>query len=232
MFDISLIESGGPLMWPLLGLSLLGFVFFLERTLFLHKGQIRTQSFVGGIKNLVRKRRLLEALTVCEETPGPTPRVVRAALLNHDKAEQRMRLAVQEAALIEIPVLERRISTIGAVAKVAPILGLLGTVVAILQAFSRMQGEGAYANAGVFSGYIAEALITSATGLAISIMAYLAHHFLAGRVRALVHDMEWAATDIMQFLLIELPENDGAAAADSVAGEEAAPASVEKSATQ
>ncbi|GHC10934.1 MotA/TolQ/ExbB proton channel family protein [Cerasicoccus arenae] len=209
--DLSLIEKGGPIMWPLLALSLLGFVFFVERALYLHRGQIPASAFVDGIKNLVRKQRILEALTVCEETPGPTAAIVKAALMNFDQPEAKIRSTVQEAAIIEIPALERRIGTIAAIAKASPILGLLGTVVALMQAFSVMQAEGPYANASLFSGEIAEALITSATGLAIAVMAYLAHHFLYGRVRALVHDMEWVANDIMQFLLLELPDELAAA---------------------
>jgi len=193
-------------MWPLLALSLLGFVFFVERALYLHRGQIPANAFVDGIKNLVRKQRVLEALTVCEETPGPTAAIVKAALLNFDQSEPKVRMAVQEAAIIEIPALERRIGTIAAIAKASPILGLLGTVAALMQAFAVMREEGPYANAALFSGEISAALITTATGLAIAVMAYLAHHFLHGRVRALVHDMEWVANEIMQFLLLEFPE--------------------------
>lgn len=203
--DLSLIERGGPVMWPLLGLSLLGFVFFVERALYLHRGQIRAVAFVDGIKNLVRKQRVLEALTVCEETPGPTASVAKAALMNFDQPEAKLRAAMQEAAIIEIPLLERRVGTIAAIAKVSPILGLLGTVVALMQAFAVMHAEGPYANAALFSGEIAEALITTATGLAIAVMAYLAHHFLHGRLRALVHDMEWTANEMSQFLLLDLP---------------------------
>jgi biopolymer transport protein ExbB len=68
-----------------------------------------------------------------------------------------------------------------------------------------MQTSGPYANAADFSGIISQALITTATGLALAIMAYLAHHFLLGRVRALVHDMEWVGNDMLQFLLVDLP---------------------------
>lgn len=193
-------------MWALLALSLFGFVFFVERTLFLHRGQIRTNAYLDGIKNLLRKRRLLEAITVSEETPGPVPKVVVAALRNYDRPEAEIRTAMREAALVEIPMLERRVGTIAAIAKISPILGLLGTVVAMLSAFFKMGEAGSYADASLFSSEVAKALITTAAGLAISAMAFLAHHFLHGRVRALVHDMEWAANDISQFLLRDLPE--------------------------
>jgi biopolymer transport protein ExbB len=203
IFD--LLHQGGPMMWPLLALSVLGFVFFVERALYLHQGQIRTAEFVEGIKNLARKRRILEALTVCEETPGPVAAIVKAALKNHAEGEARLRGAIQAMAIVEIPTLERRLGTIAVIAKIAPIMGLLGTVLAILRAFSTMQSTGPYTNAAVFSGQIAAAMISTAAGLAIAILAYLVYHFLSGRVRALVHDMEWVGNDMLQFLLVELP---------------------------
>ncbi len=194
-------------MWPLLLLSLLGFTIFMERTLFLHRGQIRSNSFLEGIKNLVRKQRLLEALTVCEETPGPVASIVKAGLLNCERQEDDLRASMREAALVEIPLLERRIGTLGAIAKIAPLVGLLGTVIAVLQGFHLMQATDSYADAAQFSAVVAKALITTATGLAIAIMAYLAYHFLHGRVRALIHDMEWVANDMLQFILRDLPEH-------------------------
>lgn len=192
-------------MWPLLILSIIGLLIFLERTLYLHRGQIRSNSFLAGIKNLVRKQRLLEALTVCEETPGPVAAIVKGALLNCEEGEQQLRIAMREAALVEIPMLERRVGTLAAIAKIAPMIGLLGTVVAILQGFYSMQSAGSYVDASQFTGVIAQAMITTATGIAIAIMASLAHHFLHGRVRALVHDMEWVSNDMLQFLLHDLP---------------------------
>ena len=185
-------------MYPLLFISLLGFVLFIERSLFLHKGQIGTQDFLGGIKNLVRKKRLVEALTLCEDTPGPMARIMKSALLNYGKSRETIRSAIQSAAIVEIPTLERRIGTIAALARVAPLLGFLGTLIAALQALYLL--ESFNGDSGVLSRLLAEALITSASGLAISVMAMLAYHFLSGRVRALVHDFEWVGHDIHEFL--------------------------------
>lgn len=195
-------------MWPLLILSLLGLILFVERTYFLHRRQIRAEPFIAGIKNLIRKRRLLEALTVCEESPGPVVNVVKAALLNFNQGEEQQRFAIQSAALVQIPILERRIGTLALIAKVSPLIGCLGTVLSLLQGFFRMQSLGPYANAASFSAEVGQALITSAMGLAIAILAYFAYHFLYGRVRAIVRDMEWVGTEIMQFLLRDLPEEE------------------------
>ena len=192
------ISQGGPVMYPLLFISLLGFVLFIERSLFLHKGQIGTQDFLSGIKNLVRKKRLVEALTLCEDTPGPMARVMKSALLNYGESRETIRSAIQSAAIVEIPILERRIGTIAALARVAPLLGFLGTLIAALQALYLL--ESFNGDSGLLSRLLAEALITSASGLAISVMAMLAYHFLSGRVRALVHDFEWVGHDIHEFL--------------------------------
>ena len=197
-FQDNFISQGGPVMYPLLFISLLGFVLFIERSLFLHKGQIGTQDFLGGIKNLVRKKRLVEALTLCEDTPGPMARIMKSALLNYGKSRETIRSAIQSAAIVEIPTLERRIGTIAALARVAPLLGFLGTLIAALQALYLLDSFNG--DSGVLSRLLAEALITSASGLAISVMAMLAYHFLSGRVRALVHDFEWVGHDIHEFL--------------------------------
>jgi len=195
------ILQGGPVMYPLLFVSLLGFVLFIERALFLHKGQIGTEDFLSGIKNLVGKKRLVEALTLCEDTPGPMARIVKSALLHYGESSASIRTAIQSAAIIEIPVLERRIGTIAALARAAPLLGFLGTVIAALQALYQL--EASSGNSGEFSRLLAEALITSASGLAIAVMATLAHHFLCGRVRALVHDFEWVGHNIHEFLTVD-----------------------------
>ncbi|MCC5882857.1 MAG: MotA/TolQ/ExbB proton channel family protein [Halomonas sp.] len=193
-------------MWVLLVLSVLAMVLFVERALYLHRGQIRSTEFLSGIKNILRKRRLVEALTVCEETPGPVAHVVKAALMHYEEGEERIRFAISEAALVEIPALERRVGSIAAIAQAAPMLGLLGTVLGMITTFGVMQAEGPYVSMAQISGGMWQALLTTAAGLAIAVPAYLAHHFLAGRVRALVNDMEWVGNEIMQFLVKDLPK--------------------------
>ncbi|MEM1222225.1 MAG: MotA/TolQ/ExbB proton channel family protein [Verrucomicrobiota bacterium] len=195
------IVQGGPVMYPLLIVSILGFVLFIERSLFLHKGQIGRDDFLSGIKNLIAKKRLVEALTLCADTPGPIARIVKSALLQYGKPPENIRVAIQSAALVELPSLERRIGTIAAIARIAPLLGFLGTLISALQALYQL--EASNADSARFSELLAEALITSASGIAIAVMATLAHHFLYGRVRAIVHDFEWVGHNIYEFLTTE-----------------------------
>jgi biopolymer transport protein ExbB len=218
--EFSVLSNGGPMLIPLIGLSLIALVFIVERTLFLHRGRIRAAEFLDGVRNNLRHGRLVEALTACEQAPGPVARVVKASLLHTRDGEPRMRAAAEEAALLELPILERRIGTISAIAKLAPLLGMLGTVIALLKTFLTLRSTGHYASADQFSGDIAGALVTTAAGLGISAVAHLGVHFLNGRVRALVHDIEWAAVASIRFVCHELPaEREGRAVE---AGEEKA----------
>ena len=200
-FDFNLFARGGPMMWVLLALGLLLVVLFVERMLFLHRGQIRAKAFVDGIKNILAKRRLVEALTVCEETPGPVAAVVKAALLHADAGADEMRFHVQEAAVIELPAIERRLGSLAAIAQVAPLVGLLGTVLGMVATFQAFTKD--YMPASALAQGMGQALLSVAGSLMLAIPAHLAHHFLSGRVRAVVRDVEWSANEIMKYLLTE-----------------------------
>lgn len=209
-FSYSFFAKGGPVMWLLLLVGLVALAIFLERALFLHRGQIGSTEFLNGIKNLLEKDRLMEALTLCEETPGPVAAVVKAGLRHATDNEQAMRFALQEAALVELPVLERRINSLAAIAQIAPLLGLLGTLLGMIKTFWLFNQGGNYATPAVLAGGMWEALLTAAAGLAVAIPAHLGRYFLGGRVKALIHDMEWVGNELMRYLLREHQQKNGA----------------------
>jgi biopolymer transport protein ExbB len=201
ILDFTLFSRGGPMIAVLAGLGLVGFVIFVERTLYLHRAQIRSKAFLDGIKNILAKRRLVEALTVCEETPGPVAAVVKAALLHADADAGTLRFHVQEAAIVELPGLERRIGALAAVAQAAPLVGLLGAVLGMISTFLAFERD--YATASALAHGMWQALLSAAAGLMVAIPAHLGRTFLNGRVRAVVGDMEWSGNEIMRYLLTE-----------------------------
>lgn len=208
--DPSLFELGGPLMWVLFAISLIGSVLFAERLLFLHRGQVRTHQFLAGIENLLVKRRRLEALTLCEGMTGPVPSIVKSILLHAQESQKDMENAAKEAALVEIPTLERRLGSIAAIARIGPLIGLLGTVLGMMEAFSGIgahSGSTGYPTFGEFLGGLGQALLTTAFGLVIGVMASAAHYFLNSRVKALVHDMEFVAHGLIEFILARRLDN-------------------------
>ncbi len=201
--DFSLLGHGGPLVILLLVLGAIAGVLFLERALFLHRCQIPSRPFLEGIKNTLARRRLVEALTLSEETPGPVAAVVKVALRHAGRDSEAMRFAVQEAAIIELPALERRLGALVAIGQAAPLVGLLGTVVGMISTFHAFMQGGQYATAQALAGGLWQALASVAVSLVVAIPAQLAYAFLVGRVRAIVRDVEWSANEIMEYLVIE-----------------------------
>lgn len=202
----SLLSDGGPFTWMILALALLAAVFFLERTLFLHRGHVRSSDFIEGVRNNLRNGRPIEAIAACEESPGAVPRVVKAALLRMSSGEDAMRAAATEAALLELPVLERRLGTLAALGRIIPVLALAGSVLAGFDVVSALRDGSLYGTTeGLLSG-LQSALATAALGLVISALCSAGHHFLVGRVRSIVTEMEAAAWSLITFVRHELPE--------------------------
>ena len=194
MNDWNLVQGSGPLFWPLFALGILSLAFFVERILYLHKIQIHADEFLVGIKNALRQNRLVEALTLCEESKTPVANLVKAALLNHDEGEKKLQGAIQTVGHLEIPLLEKRRLALGIVAKVAPMIGLLGTLLAGSEAFHRLQQAGFYANSADFAGDLTQAVTSTMMGFVIAITSQCGKAFLGSRVNSIVHDLEWAVS--------------------------------------
>ena len=193
------------MMWPLLGLSLFGFICLVERAFHLHRAQIKQGNFIDGIKNSLDKQRDTEALALCEQAPGPVSAVVKAILMDYKKDGKHMLQAAEKTALQEVNALERRLAIFSLIARIAPLIGLLGTILGLIQAFNDLQAGGVYANLAVLSGGIREALLSTGFGLGITVFAVAAHYFLYGRLRSLIHDIEWTIQEML-YTLTKEPE--------------------------
>ena len=200
-FFQSLNNMGGAFVWPLLILAVTGIILFIERFLYLHKGHIHKNKFIAGVKTLVEKDRLVEALTLCEESPGPLTSVIRAALLHSDEHGEKISRAIQTVALSEVPLLERRLGGITLVANLGPFLGLLGTGLSALSIIQQLNAKGPYLNSSAFAGDLSQALISTIFGLILAVCALVGHHILNGRVNAIILDMEIVGLEMLQFLL-------------------------------
>lgn len=206
--DLTFLEGGKPVFFLLIVLFLIAFFLFLERVLFLHRGQIRATNFLNGLKNILRDGRIIEALTVCEETPGPVAATLKAGLLQYGKSEEHVTNAMYAEGLAQIPFLERRISSLSAIARAANLLGLIGTVLGLYQIFADMRPEVTYLTFNEVAQGIGPALLSILLGLMVALFCYLSHHFLSSRVKAIVHDMEWSGHYLCNFLYRELPQNE------------------------
>ena len=202
MFHI-FFTHGGPIMWLLFLLGAGGSVIFLERLLHYHRAQINTKEFLTGVKNVLRRDNVVEAVAICDATPGPVARLVKTAIINSEQEPQSVNDVLETAGLAEIPRLEARLSWLAIIAEISQPLGCLGTVLALIKVFRIMEENGPFTHIGMLSGGVWEALIATALGLTLSIVARVGYNYLIDRVNTITLDMEKTATDIISFLLAE-----------------------------
>src|SRR6266702_3058470 len=142
----ALLADGGVMLWLILLASALAAVVFLERFLHCHRAQINSTEFLNGVRTVLKRDNVVEALSICDATAGPVARLVKTAILNRDYGRERVREALEEAGLTEVPRLEEKLNLLATIAQLAPLLGLLGTVLGFMRIFHSMQAAGLNAN--------------------------------------------------------------------------------------
>jgi len=192
-----LISHGGPVLWLILLIGAIALAVFIERFLYCHRAQINSLEFLNGVKTVLRRENVVEAVSICDATPGPVARLVKTAILNRDNGRERIREALEEAGLAEVPRLEEKLNLVATIAQIAPLLGLLGTVLGFIQTFMKMQEAGLHAHVGLLATGVWQALVCAAAGLAVAIPAHAGYNYLVSRVNSIVLDMERAATEIV-----------------------------------
>lgn len=203
---IEMIVKGGPLMWLLLACSILALGIFAERFFLFHRSTINVGEFLQGLSNLVGKKNYAEALHECAGTPGPVARVIHAAIRRYDAPRTDLKAIVQEAGQLEVPRLERYLSVMLTIAFIAPLIGLLGTVIGLIDTFVQFNKLSGQATIGGLSKGVYQSLITSAAGLVVAIPTYILYSYLATYARTLMHDMERGGIEVVN--IIEDSRND------------------------
>ena len=198
MLFIKLINDGGPLMWVILVLSVLAFFIFLAKVFQLHRDEISVRELLRGIFNVLQREGIVEALTLCDNTPGPVAKLLSAGILAHQRGDHNISTAIDDAALDELPKLERHINLLNTISKILPLLGLLGTVIGLLSAFETIQAS-EYFSAGDIGAPLAQALLTTAASLAVAIPLQIGCNYLIGRIETITLDMEKAALELTGF---------------------------------
>src|SRR2546428_9407531 len=194
------LSQGGLTIWVILLASAAAVVVFVERVLHYHRAQINSMEFLNGVRNVLKRDNVVEALAICEATAGPVARLVKVAILNRDKGRDGVREALEETGLIEVPPLEAKLNLLATIAQIAPLMGLLGTVLGFIQVFTTLQTKTTVPTMQDLSGGVWQALICTAMGLAVAIPCYAGYNYLVSRVNAIVLDMERAATEISNIL--------------------------------
>lgn len=187
-------------MYLLLLVSAVAVSVFVERLLHYHRAQINSTEFLNGVRTVLKRENLVEAISICDATPGPVPRLVKTAILNHEKGREHVREALEEAGLLEVPRLENKLNMLATIAQIAPLMGLLGTVLGFLNVFYAIKTGGFNAPALELANGVWEALISTAFGLAVAIPSYAGYNYLVSRVNSIVLDMEKASNEILNIV--------------------------------
>ncbi len=188
------------MLWLLLAASGTAVAVFVERVLHYHRAQINSMEFLNGVRNVLKRENVVEALSICDATPGPVARLVKVAILNRERGREGLRSALEEAGLTEVPPLEEKLNLLATIAQIAPLMGLLGTTLGMVKVFSTLQVENLFASREILMGGIWQSLICTAAGLALAIPAYAAYNYLVNRVNSIVLEMERAATEIINIV--------------------------------
>ncbi len=197
---MTFLMQGGPVLWAVIGCSAVVVFLIGQRALFVHRSSLRGRDFLSGIVNSLKRGNVMEAAALCEEMPGPVPLMARAAILEHQQGGRRTGGAMQDVGLVEIARLEKNLPMLLAVAQLAPVLGLLGTVVGMWEMMTVLQTQAPLVHGGDLAAGLNRALLTTIAGLATGAIGYFGHAFLVNRVNAVVLEMERAYTEILQAL--------------------------------
>ena len=213
-----LVERGGPLVWVLLGLAFVGTVCVVERLFFFHRARINVGDLLVGLSHHIRRRAFAEALHEAARAPGPVARVAHSTLLRYYLPRADLRDVAQEAGQLEVPRIEKNIRAILGAALLAPLVGMLGTLVGMLETFQKVSEKGGFTGPAELSAGVFMALITSVIGLTVAVPLYLFYLYFLGRAKRLVHRIERAGIEMVHLIADAREEDEFAPFRGEVSG--------------
>ena len=191
--------SGGPVFWILTGLAVVAVVAYFERLMDLRRAQIDWQDFLKGVINVLDAGSIDEALAICDDTQAPVAQIVATAIRHREGSARVLRDAVDSQGRAEIGRLDRRLATLAIIGQIAPLIGLLGTVVGFMKTVAAANAAPVVARADLMGGAM-EALSSAALGLAVAIPVAVMYGSLRVRLDRTVVDLEAAASQITGYI--------------------------------
>ncbi len=195
-----LISKGGPLVWLLIGCLGFAVAVFFERLAYYHRASMNVGEFLSGLASLIRRKNYAEALQECVATRVPAGRVIHAVLLRHHLPREQLKDIAQEAGQLEVTRLERYLSILNSIAHIGPLIGLLGTMIGLLDSFTKISSANGVMTPSEVSMGLYQSLITSALGIVVAIPVYLFYAFLAAKAHHLMHELERAGIEIVNIV--------------------------------
>ncbi len=193
--------KGGWIMIPLALLFVLAIYIFIERLVVITKANRENSMFMNRIKDYVYDGKLDAAIKLCQDTDSPSARMIEKGITRLGRPMADVQVAVENVGNIEIAKLEKRLGLLATVSGGAPMLGFLGTVLGMVQAFFEMEQAGANTiNLSQLAGGIYTAMVTTVAGLIIGVCAYFAYNYLVGKVDSVMRRLEMRSMEFMDLL--------------------------------
>lgn len=193
-------NKGGPLMWVLLGLLVVGIVIAIVKFIILMLASINSEKFLNKILSLLKANKVEDALKICEKTRGPVSAVFHAGISRLDKGLEAAERAMENAAAIEVAFLESGLIWLSTIVSVAPMIGFLGTVQGMIVAFEQIARSNDIIPSEVAGG-ISTALLTTFGGLTVAIPLQIIYNYFVQRIDKMVVDTEDSANNLVESLL-------------------------------
>jgi len=197
---VDILVKGGPVMIPLVFCSVLALAVAFERALYLFRTSQDPERAFNLISVAVERDRMVDAVAAVQRTRGQIGAIAAAALTNANRPKEEFEAEVKAAGQREVYLLEKRLPTLEMVITIAPLLGLLGTVLGLIKNFEVLAGSPQLLEAGALSAGIAEALITTAAGLVIAVMGSVVHVYTTGAIDKRIRDMSEFASGLTNLL--------------------------------
>jgi len=194
-----LFLKGGNFMWWLLIIALVGLVFILERLWTLNRAKVNTRKLIGTVITTLKTEGVQAAAEECQRWRGPIAAILYSGLQKVDRGDEAVEKAIGTAGVIEMSFLERGLVWVSSVTTIAPLVGFLGTVSGMINAFEAIAAS-EQVNAKLVASGISEALITTATGLVLAIPATIAYNYFVSAIDRFTIEMEEAAMELIEAL--------------------------------
>lgn len=196
---VKLFQDGGDLMWPLLAFSIIGIGIIIWRLAVLTRAGATSRGVIKKLHSAITAGDIQQAIDVCENASGPIAVIMLAGLRRVHRGPESVTKAIENAGTLEMAFLEKGLIWLSTIATIAPLLGFLGTVIGMIQAFAAIEVAGEV-EATLVAGGIKVALITTASGLAVAIPMNLFHNFFVTRIDSLILDMEESSAHLLDAL--------------------------------
>ncbi|MEM9081509.1 MAG: MotA/TolQ/ExbB proton channel family protein [Verrucomicrobiota bacterium] len=196
-----LLEAGGPVLWVQLVLAFLGVVLVLERLLFFQTVKTSVPDLLLGLDNHIRKQAFAEAQHEASRVRGPAARVAHSVLVRSSLPRTNLREVAEESVRLEVPRIERNLRALLGVALLAPLTGLLGTALGLLDVFGEIAETGSTIAQTTLARGVFESLVTTVVGLAVATGAYGFYLTMLGKARRLLGELERTGIEMVNLIM-------------------------------